>query len=168
MNVPGYIALIAAGRPRDAYNLVRKENPFPAICGRVCTHPCESKCRRAQLDEPLAICDLKRYAADYIFQNEEPYMDLVFPKKSESVGIIGAGPSGLTCAYYLARLGYDVTVYEAQSVAGGMLAYGIPEYRLPKAILAKEIRMIEQVGVTIRTGVEIGQGYELPQAAQPP
>ena len=157
VNVPGYLALIAASRPRDAYNLVRKENPFPAICGRVCTHPCESKCRRAQLDEPLAICDLKRYAADYVFQNEEPYMDLVFPKKSESVGIIGAGPSGLTCAYYLARLGYDVTVYEAQPIAGGMLAYGIPEYRLPNAILAKEIRLIEQVGVAIRTGVEIGK-----------
>jgi NADH-quinone oxidoreductase subunit F len=157
VNVPGYIALIAAGRPRDAYNLVRKENPFPAICGRVCTHPCESKCRRAQLDEPVAICDLKRYAADYVFENDEPYMDLVFPKKAESVGIVGAGPSGLTCAYYLARLGYDVTVYEAQPVAGGMLAYGIPEYRLPGAILAKEIRMVEQVGVTIKTGVEVGK-----------
>ncbi|MHB0938168.1 MAG: FAD-dependent oxidoreductase [Armatimonadota bacterium] len=157
VNVPGYVSLIAAGRPRDAYNLVRKENPFPAICGRVCTHPCESKCRRAQLDEPVAICDLKRYAADYVFENEEPYMDLVFPKKAESVGIVGAGPSGLTCAYYLARLGYDVTVYEAQPVAGGMLAYGIPEYRLPKAILAKEIRAVEQVGVTIKTGMEVGK-----------
>ena len=157
VNVPGYVALIAAGRPRDAYNLVRKENPFPGICGRVCTHPCEDKCRRAQLDEPVAICDLKRYAADYVFENEEPYMDLVFPKKPESVGIIGAGPSGLTCAYYLSRLGYDVTVYEQHPVAGGMLAYGIPEYRLPKAILAKEIRLIEQVGVNIKTGVEIGK-----------
>jgi len=157
VNVPGYVALIAAGRPRDAYNLVRKENPFPGICGRVCTHPCESKCRRAQLDEPVAICDLKRYAADYVFENEMPYLDLVFPKKAESVGIIGAGPSGLTCGYYLARLGYDVTVYESQPVAGGLLAYGIPEYRLPKAILAKEIRMIEQVGVNIRTGVEVGK-----------
>jgi NADH-quinone oxidoreductase subunit F len=157
VNVPGYVALISAGRPRDAYNLVRKDNPFPAICGRVCTHPCEGKCRRAQLDEPVAICDLKRYAADYVFTNEEPYTDLVFPKKSESVGIVGAGPSGLTCAYYLARLGYDVTVYESHPVAGGMLAFGIPEYRLPKAILAKEIRLIEQVGVTIKTGVEVGR-----------
>jgi NADH-quinone oxidoreductase subunit F len=157
VNVPGYVALVAAGRPRDAYNLVRKDNPFPAICGRVCTHPCETKCRRAHLDEPVAICDLKRYAADYVFANEEPYLDLVFPKKAESVGIVGAGPSGLTCAYYLARLGYDVTVYEAQTVAGGMLAYGIPEYRLPKKILAREIRMIEQVGVHIQTGVEIGK-----------
>ena len=157
VNVPGYVALIAAGRPRDAYNLVRKENPFPAICGRVCTHPCESKCRRAQLDEPLAICDLKRYAADYVFHNEEPYLDLVFPKKPESVGIIGAGPSGLTAGYYLARLGYDVTIYESHNVAGGMLAYGIPEYRLPKAILAKEVRLIEQVGVNIQMGVEVGK-----------
>ncbi len=157
VNIPGYVALIAAGRPRDAYNLVRKENPFPAICGRVCTHPCESKCRRSQLDEPLAICDLKRYAADYVFYNEEPYMDLVFPQKPESVGIIGAGPSGLTCAYYLARLGYNVTVYEAESIAGGMLAYGIPEYRLPNAILAKEIKLLEQVGVNIKTGVEVGK-----------
>jgi NADH-quinone oxidoreductase subunit F len=126
VDVPGYLALIAAGRPRDAYYLVRRENPFPAICGRVCTHPCEGKCRRAQLDEPVAICDLKRYAADYVFANDEPHRDLVFPKKAESVGVIGAGPSGLTCAYYLARLGYGVSVYESLPVAGGMLASGIP------------------------------------------
>ncbi len=158
VNVPGYVALIAAGRPREAYNLIRKDNPFPAICGRVCTHPCEEKCRRGQLDEPVAIRDLKRYAADYVFNNEEPYKDLVFPKKSKSVGVIGAGPSGLTCGYYLSRLGYDVVVYEAQPVAGGMLAFGIPEYRLPKEILDHEIRMIEQVGVRIFTDIEIGKG----------
>ena len=157
VNVPGYIALIAAGRPRDAYYLVRKDSPFPAICGRVCTHPCESKCRRAQMDDPVAICDLKRYAADYVFANDEPHMDLVFPKKAESVGIIGAGPSGLTAGYYLARLGYDVTVYESLPVAGGLLASGIPEYRLPKAVLAKEIRMIEQVGVKIMLDCEVGR-----------
>ncbi len=157
VDVPGYLALIAAGRPRDAYYLVRRENPFPAICGRVCTHPCEDKCRRAQLDEPVAICDLKRYAADYVFANDEPHRDLVFPKKAESVGVIGAGPSGLTCAYYLARLGYGVTVYESLPVAGGMLASGIPEYRLPKEVLAKETRLVEQVGVKIQTGVEVGK-----------
>ncbi len=157
VNVPGYIALIAAGRPRDAYNLVRKENPFPAICGRVCTHPCESKCRRTQLDEPIAICDLKRYAADYVLNNEAPYLDLVFPRRAESVGIVGAGPSGLTCAYYLARLGYDVTVYEAEKVAGGMLAYGIPEYRLPKAVLDHEINQIKNVGAKILCAIEVGR-----------
>lgn len=157
VDVPGYVALIAAGRPRDAYFLIRRENPFPAICGRVCTHPCESTCRRAQLDEPVAIRDLKRYAADYVFHNEEPRLDLVFPKKAQSVAVVGAGPSGLTCAYYLARLGYGVTVYEALPVPGGMLATGIPEYRLPKAILQKEIRMIEQVGVKILTDTEVGR-----------
>jgi NADH-quinone oxidoreductase subunit F len=157
VDVPGYVALVAANRPRDAYFHVRKENPFPAICGRVCTHPCEGKCRRAQLDDPIAICDLKRYAADYVFANDVPHMDLVFPKKAQSIGIIGAGPSGLTAAYYLARLGYGTTVYEAMPVAGGMLASGIPEYRLPRTVLAKEIRMIEQVGVKIVLSCEIGK-----------
>lgn len=156
VNVPGYVALIAAGRLRDAYNLIRKENPFPAVCGRVCTHECESKCRRGQLDEPLAIADLKRHAADYVLKNDEPYMDLVFPKRGKSVGIIGAGPSGLTCGYYLARLGYDVDVYESQPVAGGVLAFGIPEYRLPNEVLQHEIRLIEQVGVKIHLNTEIG------------
>jgi len=157
VNVPGYVALIAAGRPRDAYDLVRQENPFPGICGRVCTHPCEAKCRRGQLDEPLAICDLKRYAADVAEREERPRMELVFPKKDKSVGVVGAGPSGLTCAYYLARLGYDVTVYEAHSVAGGMLAVGIPQYRLPREVLDREIRAIEAVGVKIELGVEVGR-----------
>ncbi len=156
VNVPGYVALVSAGRLRDAYNLVRKENPFPAVCGRVCTHECESKCRRGQLDEPVAIADLKRYVADYVLKNEKPYMDLVFPKKGKSVGIIGAGPSGLTCGYYLARLGYDVDVYESQPVAGGVLAFGIPEYRLPSDVLQHEIKLIEQVGVNIRLNTEVG------------
>lgn len=157
VNVPGYLALIAAGRVKDAYNLIRQENPFPSVCGRVCTHPCESKCRRGQMDEPIAISDLKRYVADEVFKSNEPFIDLVFPKKHKSVGIIGAGPSGLTCAYYLARLGYDVTVYEAQPVAGGVLIFGIPEYRLPKAVLNKEIDTIKQVGVNIVTDVEVGK-----------
>lgn len=157
VNVPGYIALVAAGRLRDAYNLIRKENPFPAVCGRVCTHPCESKCRRAQLDEPIAIADLKRYIADYVLKHEEPYVDIIFPDKGKSIGIIGAGPSGLTCGYYLARLGYDVDVYEAHSIAGGVLAFGIPEYRLPKAVLQQEIKLIQQSGVKIHLNVEIGK-----------
>lgn len=157
VNVPGYIALVAAGRVRDAYNLIRKENPFPSVCGRVCTHPCESKCRRAQLDEPIAIADLKRYVADQAMKMEEPFTDLVFPKKGKSIGIIGAGPSGLTCGYYLARLGYDVTIYEAQPVAGGVLAFGIPQYRLPKEVLEKEINTIKQVGLNILTNTEVGK-----------
>ena len=157
VNVPGYLALIAAGRIKDAYQLIRQENPFPSVCGRVCTHPCEYKCRRGQMDEPISISNLKRYVADEVYKSNEPFVDLVFPKKNKSVGIIGAGPSGLTCAYYLARLGYDVTVYEAQPIAGGVLVFGIPEYRLPKEALKKEIDTIKQVGVNIITDVEIGK-----------
>ncbi len=157
VNVPGYISLIAAGRPKDAYKLIRQENPFPSVCGRVCTHPCESRCRRGQLDEPLAIADLKRYAADEMMKSGEPFSELVYPRNNKSVGIIGGGPSGLTCAYYLGKLGYEVTVYEQQPVAGGMLAVGIPEYRLPKAVLDREINTIRQVGVNILTGVEVGR-----------
>ena len=131
VNVPGYISLIAAGRPKDAYKLIRQENPLPSVCGRVCTHPCESRCRRAQLDEPIAIADLKRYAADEMMKSGDPIEEFIMPKNGKSVGIIGAGPSGLTCGYYLAKLGYDVTIYESQPAAGGMLAVG--NTRIPHA-----------------------------------
>lgn len=158
VNVPGYMGLISGGRYLDAYRLIRQENPFPAICGRICTHPCESKCRRGQLDEAIAIADLKRFVADYAFKHEEKFTkDIVFPKNGKSVGIIGAGPSGLTCGYYLTRLGYDVDVYEAAPVAGGVLAFGIPEYRLPKDVLAHEIKLIEQAGVNIHLNIQIGK-----------
>ncbi len=160
VNVPGYIALIAAGRVRDAYNLIRQENPFPSICGRVCTHPCESKCRRAQLDEPIAIQDLKRYAADYVLNSDEPFMSLNFHKNGKSVGIIGAGPSGLTCGYYLSRLGYTVDIFEEKKLAGGILAYGIPEYRLPKKELQKEIDSITQSGINIIYNTKVGKDID--------
>ena len=163
VNVPGYVALIAAGRTRDAYNLIRKDNPFPAICGRVCTHPCESKCRRGMLDEAIAIMDLKRYTADQVLKSEAPFNELRFPSKGKSVGIIGAGPSGLTCGYYLARLGYDVTIYESASIAGGMLALGIPEYRLPRDVIGQEIRIVEQAGVKILLNTEIGKDITFEQ-----
>lgn len=162
VNVPGYIALIAAGRPIDAYHLILQENPFPSVCGRVCTHPCESRCRRAQVDEPLAIRDLKRYAADEALKSDAPKTDLIFPRKGRTVSIIGGGPSGLTCGYYLGRLGYDVVIYESQPEAGGMLAYGIPEYRLPKKILAKEIHAILSVGIHLKTNVEVGKDIDFP------
>ncbi|MGV8092742.1 MAG: NADH-ubiquinone oxidoreductase-F iron-sulfur binding region domain-containing protein [Mangrovibacterium sp.] len=157
VNVPGYIALIAVGRIRDAYNLIRQENPFPSICGRVCTHPCESKCRRAQIDEPIAIADLKRYAADYVINSDEPFVSLMFQRNGKSVGIIGAGPSGLTCGYYLARLGYLVDIYEEKGVPGGILAYGIPEYRQPKDVLKKEIDAITQAGINILYHTKVGE-----------
>ena len=161
VNVPGYMSLIAAGRFIDAYNLIRQENPFPATCGRICTHPCELKCRRGTIDEPLAICSLKRFAADCAYKNEKPYeSDIVFQKNGKRVAIIGAGASGLTCGYYLARLGYDVNVYEAQPVAGGVLAFGIPEYRLPKEVLGHEIDLITKAGVNIHLNTEVGRDIE--------
>lgn len=158
VNVPGYLALVASGRIRDAYNLIRQENPFPAVCGRICTRPCESKCRRGMTDDPVAICDVKRFVSDWAFRNETPYTeDLVLPKNGKKVAVIGAGASGLTCAWYLARIGYEVDVFESQSVAGGVLAFGIPEYRLPKDVLVHEISIIEKAGVRIHLNTEIGK-----------
>ena len=161
VNVPGYLALVAAGRFTDAYHLIKQENPFPAVCGRICTRPCEMKCRRGKTDEAIAIADLKRFVADYAHKNETPYSnDVVFPKNGKSVAIIGAGASGLTCGYYLVRIGYSVDVYETQPVAGGVLAFGIPEYRLPKKVLAHEIELIAQMGVNIRLNTEIGKDVD--------
>ena len=158
INVPGYIKLIAAGRFDDAYQLIRQENPFPAVCGRICTHPCEAKCRRRTLDEAISICELKRFAADYAYKNEKPYArDVVFPRNGKRVAIIGAGTSGLTCGYYLVRIGYDVDVFESEPVAGGVLAFGIPEYRLPKKVLQHEIDLIARSGVNIHLDTEVGK-----------
>lgn len=156
INVPGYMALVAAGRFLDAYRLIKQENPFPAVCGRICTRPCELKCHRGTTDEAIAIADIKRFVADYAYKNEKPYeQDVVFPKNGKSVAVIGAGASGLTCAYYLVRIGYSVDVYESEPVAGGVLAFGIPEYRLPKKVLAHEIELIAQTGVNIILDTEI-------------
>ena len=158
VNVPGYTALIAEGRFMDAYSLIRQENPFPAVCGRICTRPCESKCRRRTLDESVAICDLKRFVADYAHKHEKPYSkDIVFQKNGRRIAIIGAGAAGLTCGHYLARIGYDVDIYESEKVAGGVLAYGIPEYRLPMDILQHEIELIEREGVNIHLNTVVGE-----------
>jgi NADH-quinone oxidoreductase subunit F len=167
VNVPGYISLVAAGRFIDAYNLIRQENPFPAVCGRICTRPCESKCRRRTLDEAVAICDLKRFVADYAHKNEKPYTkDIIFPKNGKKIAIIGAGASGLTCGYYLVRIGYDVDIYESESVAGGVLAFGIPEYRLPQKVIAHEIELIAQAGVNIHLNTEVGRDVDFQDLRQ--
>lgn len=158
VNIPGYLSLIAAGRFMDAYHLVRQENPLPSICGRICTHPCEQRCRRGTVDEPVAICDLKRFISDYAMRHENEYVhDIVCSKNGLKVAIIGAGASGLTCGYYLARTGYEVDIYEQESVAGGVLAYGIPEYRLPSDILQREIDNICRSGVNILLNTEVGK-----------
>jgi NADH-quinone oxidoreductase subunit F len=150
LDVPGYVSLIKDGKFEEAYALIKQRNPLPAICGRVCHHPCESKCNRQQVDESIAIRDLKRFAADYAFNNKTKIKQKVKAKKAEKVAIVGAGPAGLAAAWDLAMDGYPVTIFEALPVAGGMLAVAIPEYRLPKDILQKEINEIKELGVEIK------------------
>ncbi|OGO03448.1 MAG: hydrogenase, partial [Chloroflexi bacterium RBG_13_53_26] len=155
LDVPGYVAFIKEGRFADAYRLIKQRNPFPSICGRVCHHPCESKCRRGQMDEPVAIRHLKRFVADWAFEHGFEYIPPVKESRNEKVAVIGAGPAGLSAAHDLALDGYQVTVFEALPVAGGMLAVGIPEYRLPKKILQKEIEAIQRLGVDIKLNTRI-------------
>lgn len=150
----GYVALIAAGRYDDAYRVASEPNPFTSVCGRICTHLCETACARGEVDEPIAIASLKRFLADTV----QPTLK-VEPAPvihDERVAVVGAGPAGLTCARDLAQLGYRVTVLEAQPVAGGMLATGIPDYRLPREALERDIAQVLGLGVELRTGVRVG------------
>jgi NADH-quinone oxidoreductase subunit F len=155
LDIPGYVSLIKEGKFVEAYALIKQRNPLPAICGRVCHHPCELKCNRAQVDESVAIRDLKRFAADYTYNTGAKIKQKCGPAKAEKVAIIGAGPAGLSAAWDLAMDGYPVTIFEALPVAGGMLAVGIPEYRLPKDILQKEIDEIKEIGVEIKLNTPV-------------
>lgn len=156
----GYIALIRQKKYAEALELHRKENPFPSICGRVCTHPCEMNCARSFVDEPIAIMNLKRFIADYERQLSEIPLPEMAEKKNKKVAIIGSGPAGLTAAYYLAKNGYAATVFEALPFAGGMLRVGIPEYRLPSGILDLEIDLIRRMGVDIKTNTTVKSSDE--------
>ncbi|MHC4536429.1 MAG: NADH-quinone oxidoreductase subunit NuoF, partial [Planctomycetota bacterium] len=161
-DVSCYVGLIAQGQFEKAIEIVRRENPLPSICGRVCTATCEAKCRAGEGDgETISIRMLKRFLADY---EREKGLDLIPKpkrKRSEQVAIVGSGPAGLTCAYYLALDGYQVTIYESLPVAGGMLAVGIPEYRLPKENLNWEIENIKKLGVEIKTSTTVGTDIKL-------
>jgi heterodisulfide reductase subunit A-like polyferredoxin len=157
ISVQGYIALAADGKYQEALQLIKQENPLPAICGRVCHHPCETACTRGQLDEPVAIDFIKRFVADLDLNSETRFLPEIKEKRQEKVAIIGSGPAGLTCAYYLAIAGYQVTVLEKLPVLGGMLSVGIPSYRLPRQIIEAEIQIIRDLGVEFKTGVEIGK-----------
>ena len=155
-----YVSLIAKGRYDEALQVAAEPNPFPAICGRVCTAPCEDVCRRGEFDAPIAIRDLKRFATDH----GTPTKRRITPPRQtyqEHVAIVGAGPTGLSAAYYLARRGYGVTVFDAMPVAGGMMAIGIPEYRLPRAELNRDIDAIRELGVEIRLNTAIGRDFTL-------
>jgi heterodisulfide reductase subunit A-like polyferredoxin len=152
----GYVALIAAGRYAEALALSRKANPFSAVCGRVCYHPCETACSRQLAgDEPIAIAALKRFVANWAVAHGDTPVEPLPVTREETVGIVGGGPAGLTAAQDLAMLGYAVTVYEAAPKAGGMLRYGIPDYRLPQDVLEMEIQRIADLGVTIRTNAPV-------------
>jgi len=161
VSVQGYIALINQGKYREALELFKEAHPFPAICGRVCHHPCEGICTRGDLDEPIAIEYLHRFLADYELSGEARSIPKVKERREEKIGIIGAGPAGLTAASTLAKEGYPVTVFEKLPVTGGMMAVGIPEYRLPRNIIEAEVQVIREMGVEIRTGVTFGQDVTL-------
>ncbi|MDI9543809.1 MAG: FAD-dependent oxidoreductase, partial [Pseudomonadota bacterium] len=154
MDVPAYIALIRAGRLEDAYRVMKRTNPFPGVCGRVCPQFCASKCRRGQLDDPMAIAWLKRYIAD---NGKKPVVEPVPVTRKEKIAVIGAGPAGLTAAQDLAKRGYKVTVFEELPYAGGMMRYAIPEYRLPRDVIAEEVKDIEALGVEIKTNYRVGK-----------
>ncbi len=157
ISIHGFIGMIAAGRYRDGLKLIKEEMPFPSICGRICQHPCENKCNRGKRDEPVAIKYLKRFLSDTDLAEDINYVPETEETKEEKVAVIGAGPAGLSAAYFLAIKGYPVTVFEKLPVAGGMMAVGIPEYRLPRNILRKEIKTIIDIGVKIKTGVTFGK-----------
>jgi len=153
-----YVGLIGAGRYDDAYAVAAEVNPFPSVCGWICTAPCESVCRRGVLDEPIAIRTLKRFAAEH---GQLPPVDPPSVRRTEKVGIVGGGPAGMSAAYYLARLGYPVTVFEAMPVPGGMMAIGIPSYRLPRDVLQAEIARIVGLGVDLRLNTAMGRDFSL-------
>lgn len=150
-----YVALIAQERYEEALEVIVENNPFPGSIGRVCFHPCESNCRRRLVDQPISICSLKRFVTDKVGNTYQP--KFVEKNKVQTVGIIGAGPSGLTAAHDLARAGYQVTIIEAKPEAGGMLRHGILSYRLPKEILERDIENILAVGIELQTDVKVGQ-----------
>ncbi|MFQ6038378.1 MAG: FAD-dependent oxidoreductase, partial [Candidatus Aminicenantales bacterium] len=156
-----YVALIAHGKFDEALEVNRLANPLPSVCGRVCHHPCEVKCRAGEIGDPIAIRDLKRFVADYGMKNGGPPAVKPAPKKYEKIAVVGSGPAGLMAGWELAKKGYDVTIFEAESVPGGMLSWGIPEYRLPKDILNSEIDTIRALGVEIRTNTRIGKDVSL-------
>lgn len=158
VDVPGYIALVKAGRNEDAVRLIRKDNPFPSVCGYVCEHPCENHCRRRMMDDAVNICGIKRYAVDHAGKIETPACEKSTGKK---VAIVGGGPGGLTTAYFLTLMGHQTVVYEQRPKLGGMLRYGIPDYRLPQDVLDSDIQYILDTGVKTVLDTNIGTDITL-------
>lgn len=163
LSIPGYTALVVKGKTRQALELIRQTMPLPSVCGRVCNHPCEGECRRREVDDPVAIMSLKRFVTDHVV--DDPVAPLPRTMK-EKVAIIGSGPAGLAASYDLVRKGYGVTIFEALPVVGGMMAVGMPEYRLPKKALQRDVDYIKGLGVEVRTNTPLGEGLSIDDLAR--
>ena len=161
IDIPKYIQQIREGDYEGAVNTIRERNPLLLSCGRVCPHPCEDYCRRAVEDEAVSINQLKRFVADYEMNSGKRLPVSCAPDTGKKVAIVGAGPASLSCAFFLRRLGHSVTIFEMMPKLGGMIRYGIPEYRLPKEVLQWEIDGILKLGVEAHTNVKLGQDFEL-------
>ncbi len=156
----GYVGLIANGQFREALELIKEQLPLPAAIGRVCPHPCETACRRQLIEEPISIAWLKRFVADIDLEDKDLFIPEISPSTGKKVGIIGGGPGGLSAAYYLLGMGHDVTIYDAMPQMGGMLRYGIPQYRLPKDIVDQEVAIIEKMGAKMLNNMKIGRDID--------
>src|SRR5699024_5634342 len=159
--VQGYIKLASQGKYTEALELIKKQNPFPAVCGRICPRKCESACTRGNVDEPVAIDDIKKFIAEQDLNADRRYIPEKRHDYGKKIAIVGGGPSGLSCAYYLAIDGYKVTVFEKQEALAGMLALDIPSYRLEKDVINAEIDILKKLGVEFKTGVEVGKDITL-------
>ncbi len=163
ISIPGYIKLASQGRYTEALKMIKAENPLPAVCGRICPALCEDACTRTDLDDPVAIDDIKKFIAEQDLNLDVRYIPEIKHDYDKHIAVIGAGPAGLSCAYYLAEEGYKVTVYERETKLGGMLTLGIPNFRLEKEVIEAEIDVLRQMGVTFETGVEVGKDVTIPE-----
>ncbi len=161
IDIPSFLALIASGQHQEAWEVMREDNPFPWVCGLVCPHPCETTCVRANLDEPINIRYLKAFASEWVANHGKFTPPTCAPANGGKVAVIGSGPAGLTCAYFLALKGYQVTVFEAHDKPGGLLRAAIPDYRLPRDTVDREISLLKDMGVEFRTGVTVGRDVTL-------
>lgn len=161
IGIQGYIKLASQGRYREALELIKINNPFPAVCGRICPRKCESACTRGDIDSPIAIDEIKKFIAEQDLNSDNRYIPRKKHNYNKKIAIVGGGPAGLSCAYYLAIDGYKVTVFEKQKALGGMLMLGIPAFRLEKEVINAEIEVLRELGVEFKTGIEVGKDITL-------